>query len=174
MNWRELQSEFLQLLDEGGLALWFIILLGVILFSVIITSWIRLGRVVPLLKENVSDSDKLEVIEADYALFELDVLAPVKRRLPVIQVLVGAAPLAGLLGTVSGMLVTFSGMASVSAIKPIDSIALGVSKALITTQIGLLLAIPGALLLSMLTAKINQLELELEQRLSDRRKAILV
>ena len=53
-----------------------------------------------------------------------------------------------LLGTVSGMLVTFSGLATSSAAQPIDKISVGISEALITTQAGLLIAMISTTLLA--------------------------
>ena len=57
--------------------------------------------------------------------------------------LVAAAPLLGLLGTVFGMVETFDAVAGRSA-DAADLVAGGISQALITTQIGLVAALPGA------------------------------
>ena len=66
------------------------------------------------------------------------------RQLKLIMTFVSAAPLVGLLGTVSGMLLTFSALASGSGgDKTMDEIAGGISIALITTQAGLVVALPG-------------------------------
>ncbi len=56
--------------------------------------------------------------------------------------LVAAAPLLGLLGTVSGMILTFAAITGPG--DPETMVASGISKALITTQAGLAVAIPGA------------------------------
>ena len=64
------------------------------------------------------------------------------RGLLFLKALVASAPLLGLLGTVMGMLVTFKGL-SVGGGKLVDIIAQGISEALITTEMGLLIAIPG-------------------------------
>ena len=100
-----------------------------------------------------------------FAIFELDRLAWVERRLPFIGVLAGAAPLAGLLGTVSGMLVTFAGLATSSKAQPIDRISVGISEALITTQAGLLIAIPAAFLLALLRSQTQSTHATLQQHL---------
>lgn len=104
-------------------------------------------------------------IVGQFTTFELDRLAWVERRLPFIGVLAGAAPLAGLLGTVSGMLVTFAGLASSSTAQPIDKISVGISEALITTQAGLLIAIPAAFLLALLRQQTKSAHANLEQSL---------
>ena len=60
----------------------------------------------------------------------------------VLQVLTAAAPLLGLFGTVVGMIKTFHGVSvSIDDITP--AIADGISQALVTTQMGLVVAIPG-------------------------------
>tara|TARA_B110000438_G_scaffold303707_1_gene366658 strand:- start:2689 stop:3288 length:600 start_codon:yes stop_codon:yes gene_type:complete len=71
-------------------------------------------------------------------------------RIRYAAVLVGVAPLMGLLGTVVGMLATFSGLANSVGVQAVDVVAGGISEALITTQTGLILAIPGYVFLSSL------------------------
>ena len=79
----------------------------------------------------------------------------VDARLMFLNILVTVSPLMGLLGTVIGMLATFKGLASGSG-KTIDLVAEGISEALITTQTGLIIAIPGYLLVSLIQKKRNQ------------------
>lgn len=63
-------------------------------------------------------------------------------RLAVIGVLAAIAPLLGLLGTVTGMITTFDVLA-IFGTGNAKAMAGGISEALITTQTGLLIAIPG-------------------------------
>lgn len=71
-------------------------------------------------------------------------LAPFERDLRVMKICVSAAPLLGLLGTVTGMLGTFSALASGSGgEKTMALVASGISEALITTETGLVIALPG-------------------------------
>lgn len=67
------------------------------------------------------------------------------RRMQMINVLIASAPLLGLLGTVLGMLTTFKAIATGGG-KTVDMIASGISEALITTEVGLLVALPGMML----------------------------
>lgn len=53
------------------------------------------------------------------------------------------APLMGLLGTVTGMIETFDSMGDMTLFSQSSSIAGGVGQALFTTQLGLIVAIPG-------------------------------
>ena len=52
----------------------------------------------------------------------------------------------GLLGTVIGMLGTFSAISSGGGSETVDMVAAGISEALITTQTGLFIALPGIFL----------------------------
>ena len=71
-------------------------------------------------------------------------LAPFSRDLKFMRRCVGTAPLLGLLGTVTGMLATFQALASgAGGQKTMDLIAGGISEALITTETGLMIALPG-------------------------------
>jgi len=79
-----------------------------------------------------------------------------RRRFPFAFVLIGAAPLVGLLGTVSGMFSTFQGMASPNAASPIDVISQGISEALITTQTGLVIGVPTFIVCAWLKSRFDQ------------------
>ncbi|MEZ5978087.1 MAG: MotA/TolQ/ExbB proton channel family protein [Planctomycetota bacterium] len=69
---------------------------------------------------------------------------PFERDLRVMKICVSAAPLVGLLGTVTGMLTTFGALATGSGgDQTMGMIAGGISEALITTETGLVIALPG-------------------------------
>ena len=158
-------AEFQQVLNQGGPVLWALIVLGFGLYSILVSTWLGLRQVRrELAGYHFTGEDRRGTVR-QFAVFELDRLAWVERRLPFIGVLAGAAPLAGLLGTVSGMLVTFSGLATSNAAAPIDKISVGISEALITTQAGLLLAIPAAFLLALLRKQTETAQAHLQQRL---------
>ncbi|MEM9481113.1 MAG: MotA/TolQ/ExbB proton channel family protein [Verrucomicrobiota bacterium] len=70
-------------------------------------------------------------------------LPQIDRNLRFLKVAMSAAPLWGLLGTVTGMLSTFAGLSQGTGDNTQDSIAGGISEALITTQTGLMIALPG-------------------------------
>lgn len=172
---RQLYSEIQLVLQQGGPVLWVMIAVSAILYGLIVSTWIGLYKVkkeivalnCSLDEDSKADlkSDHVKVIAADVAIFELDRFSWVKRRLPMIAVLVAAVPLSGLLGTVFGMFVTFSGLASQAAAKPIDTISAGISSAMITTQVGLFIAIPGAILLAIIRSQTQGVEGHLEQKM---------
>ena len=74
---------------------------------------------------------------------KLNVISAIDRRLLVLNTLVAAAPLAGLLGTVMGMLAMFSGLSHGKGPAGMQKVAAGMQEALITTQTGLTIALPG-------------------------------
>lgn len=81
-------------------------------------------------------------------------IAPFERDLRVMKICVGVAPLLGLLGTVTGMLTTFAALASGSGgEKTMGLVAEGISEALITTETGLVIALPGLFFQYQLTRK---------------------
>lgn len=65
-----------------------------------------------------------------------------RRDLLVLGALTAVAPLLGLLGTVTGMIGTFGAVSDISS-ETSRRVADGISQALITTQFGLVIAIPG-------------------------------
>lgn len=78
------------------------------------------------------------------------------RYVSTISLLATIAPLLGLLGTVGGMIKTFSVIAEFGTGNA-RALASGISEALITTQTGLVVAVPGLFLASFLTRQSNEL-----------------
>ena len=74
----------------------------------------------------------------------------VKTWLKVLPVLLSALPLLGLLGTIAGLLTTFRSMAISGSLDQQMLLGSGIADALITTQLGLIMVIPGLLLQSMI------------------------
>lgn len=72
------------------------------------------------------------------------------------------APLLGLLGTVGGMVETFDSLAEMQLFRQGGGVAAGVAQALLTTQVGLVIAVPGLLLERALRRRQQRLEAELE------------
>lgn len=114
----------------GGIVLWLIILLALVCYSLIFESL--------LCCKNSTN------------------LTWVKSWLQPLHVLVSAMPLLGLLGTIIGLLDTFSALSSNGALTISDAIG----KALLTTQAGLLVAIPAMVMLWKLTRMVAAQEQE--------------
>lgn len=150
----EIFAECQSFLRQGGVVLWAILLVGVWLYSVLASTWVALTSIrQSLLSAAVSSANSERDIINDFTVFQLERLAWVDRRLPVIGVMVGVCSLGGLLGTVSGMLTTFENMAYLTNVDPMEKVASGISVALITTQAGLLIALPAAFLFALLQSR---------------------
>ncbi len=77
------------------------------------------------------------------------------------------APLLGLLGTVWGMMQAFSGIAFEDAQVKDMTLAFGVSKAMVTTAAGLVLAIPAMALYYYLRGRVTKIVAEVEAEASE-------
>ncbi len=95
------------------------------------------------------------------ALFEYNII--IKKYSTLIKTIVVLAPLIGLLGTVMGMIETFDALQSSSMFSQGASISGGISKALFTTQLGLVVAVPGLIIGRILDKKQQRFALEFEQ-----------
>jgi biopolymer transport protein ExbB len=82
------------------------------------------------------------------------------KYLPLIGVLAAIAPLLGLLGTVTGMMSTFDVM-SLFGTGDAKGMAGGISEALVTTQTGLIVAIPGLYMKNFLERRAQALRRQL-------------
>jgi len=76
---------------------------------------------------------------------------------------VAAAPLLGLLGTVSGMIETFASLGDMTLYSQSGGIASGISQALLTTQFGLTVAIPGLIIKGLLERRQRVIESQIEE-----------
>ena len=102
-----------------------------------------LGRVLSVYEENKSvDTDTLELKMAEAVFKETPEL---NKGLLIIKVISVVAPLMGLLGTVTGMINTFQAITLYGTGDP-KLMAGGISQALVTTVLGLVVAIPTTLL----------------------------
>jgi len=80
-----------------------------------------------------------------------------------VKTIVILAPLVGLLGTVSGMIETFDALQNSAMFGQGASISGGISKALFTTELGLVVAVPGLIMGRVLDKKEDKFDLEFEQ-----------
>jgi biopolymer transport protein ExbB len=169
--WRQAVSIWL----SGGWAMWALAFVSLVMFGMGMHVYLRLRekafRAVPEatwrhwiqhhderegpigdLLEFATSSSTLPGIADAFKQLRANETAPFDRDLRVMTVCVSAAPLVGLLGTVTGMLATFGALASGSGgDKTMAMIASGISEALITTETGLVIALPGLFLHYQLT-----------------------
>lgn len=102
-----------------------------------------LGRVLKVHEDNPSmDTETLELKLSEAILKETP---SIENSLTLLKIISAVAPLMGLLGTVTGMIITFQAITIFGAGDP-KAMAGGISGALVTTVLGLLVAIPTVLL----------------------------
>ena len=120
-----------------------------------------LGRVLKVYDENKEvDVETLELKLGEAILGETPRLT---RNISLIQVISVVAPLTGLLGTVIGMIETFQAITLFGAGDP-KTMASGISKALMTTVLGLCVAIPTTLLHALVNARSKSITHVLEEQ----------
>lgn len=108
-----------------------------------------LGRLFIVAEKSNGDSNNLELLLDEAITREVPAL---EDGLPLIKLIAAIAPLLGLLGTVTGMIITFQSISLFGSGDP-KLMAEGISQALVTTVIGLSVAIPLLFLHSLLAAR---------------------
>ena len=109
-----------------------------------------LGRVIIAAQHNDDQAtETFELLLDEAVTKEVPVL---EKGLSMIKLLAGVAPLLGLLGTVTGMIATFQSISLFGTGDP-KLMASGISQALVTTMLGLMVAIPLLFLHSLVAAR---------------------
>ncbi len=122
-----------------------------------------LGRVLAIHEANPTmDTETLELKLNEQVLKEIPQLEKYQGALKIIA---AVAPLMGLLGTVTGMIITFQAITIYGAGDP-KAMASGISSALVTTVLGLLVAIPTVLLHTMVSSRSRRVIQVLEEQTS--------
>jgi len=103
----------------------------------------RAGEIIRYTQDGVTASKQ---VRNRFEEVRLDLVSRIERRLVFLTTLVASAPLMGLLGTVIGMLGTFAAISMGGGSETAAMVAEGISEALITTQTGLFIALPGVFL----------------------------
>lgn len=104
-----------------------------------------------------------EAIESGLSEAMLKELPRLERFLTILKVLAAVAPLLGLLGTVTGMINTFHVITTFGAGEP-RLMAGGISEALVTTQLGLAVAIPIMVAAALLSRKAQRITGDMEEK----------
>ncbi len=119
-----------------------------------------LGRILQVYQDNPkSDAESMELKLGEVLLKE----SPgINKGLMIIKIIAVVAPLLGLLGTVTGMIQTFQAITLYGAGDP-QTMAGGISQALVTTVLGLVVAIPSVFLHWLTSSKAKAIEETLEE-----------
>ena len=115
----------------------------------------RAGEIIRYTQENVSAAKH---VRNRFEEVRRSMLSDIERRIIFLNTLVATAPLMGLLGTVIGMLATFVGLATSGGGETVDVVSAGISEALITTQTGLIIALPGVFLVLVIRSRKHAVE----------------
>lgn len=119
-----------------------------------------LGRIVKVYQEH--KSEQIESLELKLGEAVLRELPKINRGLSFLKISAAVAPLLGLLGTVTGMIITFQAITLFGAGDP-KLMAGGISQALVTTVLGLTVAIPTLLLHNMVSSRATKISQIIEQ-----------
>ncbi len=93
----------------------------------------------------------------------IDELPKMSKRLNYLALFANVATLLGLLGTISGLQVSFDSLAKVEAAKKSLMLSKGISQAMNTTAFGLIVAVPCMVLYTMLSNQRDRLVKELDE-----------
>jgi len=121
-----------------------------------------LAEVKPLLRDRATIT-AADINSAERAVERqmLIVLSEFKRGTGILATVGSTAPFVGLLGTTMGIVNAFTGMAQAGASGGLAGISAGIAEALITTAMGLLVAIPAVWAYNYFTTKIENLSVEM-------------
>jgi len=133
----------IQLLDQGGIVMVPIVALSVLLYSRcfrLLLSLRRTRRAIGVAKQKLADEP------STLRRLRSEVQESFRRQRIALGAMIAAAPLLGLLGTVSGMEKTFESLAGTGSDRSMEGLAHGISEVLVATESGLAVAIPALLL----------------------------
>ena len=116
------------------------------------------GQVGEIIRYTQTDVSSAKQIRNRFDEVRLGLVALIDRRTRFVSTLVGAAPLMGLLGTVLGMLQTFFGISTSGGTETAGVVAAGISEALVTTQTGLTISLPGLFIVMVIQRQRHNLE----------------
>ncbi len=185
-------GDFVSLMNAGGLVMWVLFVLNLALWYGLGYRYLTLkrgteGSVRRLVEKHEkrgteqqirgildkAAADAVKAAEMAKSLgkkprnFVIDAMSPYMMQTgtysTLVKTIVILAPLVGLLGTVIGMIETFDALQSSAMFSQGNSISGGISKALFTTELGLVVAVPGLIVGKILDRQEERYELEFEQ-----------
>ena len=185
-------GDFVSLMNAGGLVMWGLFVLNLALWYGLGYRYLTLKRgtegsvrrlvekhekrgaeqkIRGILDKAAADAVKAAQMAKDLGKkprnFVVDAMSPYMMQTgtysTLVKTIVILAPLVGLLGTVIGMIETFDALQSSAMFSQGNSISGGISKALFTTELGLVVAVPGLIVGKILDRQEERYELEFEQ-----------
>jgi len=154
--------DLVELVQRGGPVMAAILLLSVVLYSRCLKLLLALRRALRQLRVPAagrpSELPRLRRLRDE-------VHESFRQQRVALSAMIAAAPLLGLLGTVSGMVGTFESLSGRAADKAMTGLAHGISEVLVATESGLVVAIPALVVvhlanraLRLYMQRVNELE----------------
>jgi biopolymer transport protein ExbB len=141
-------SALSHLFDRGGWVMPVIVVLSVLLYSrcfrLLLSLWLHRQRL------------RAATGRAQLHRLQGELRESFRRQRIAIGPMIAAAPLLGLLGTVSGMEKTFGSLSAASGGKSMEGLAGGISEVLVATESGLTVALPAMLILYLAHREMNR------------------
>jgi biopolymer transport protein ExbB len=119
------------------------------------------GPLVNMIENLISAAEAGKDIRADSEYYAGRAVRAVERYSALVATIATISPMLGLLGTVTGMMKSFSSMSG-SAQRAHETLAYGITEALITTILGLIVAIPAVIIYNYMTARTAQFAEEID------------
>lgn len=136
-------NAIIEIVNQGGVVMIALIILSVILYERCFDLVLKLRQ----MKKYIGiEQGGISLDMSHLRLQEMQFEDAFSQRMINIKSLIAAAPLLGLLGTVMGMVNTFSSLADRGGGRSIEGLADGISMALVTTETGLAIAIPAGII----------------------------
>lgn len=95
--------------------------------------------------------------------YSAQAMGMVNKRLDILTTIAAAAPLLGMTGTVTGMIASFAGLKEGGMAGGGGEVAGGISEALVTTAVGLIIALSAVIPQSLFNRWSDEIELEIEE-----------
>jgi len=143
------------------------VMIAIITLSVILYSWCFM-LVLTLRRSRRQLVSAAPVLAGEFAALRRlqdEMQAGFRQQRVALSAMIAAAPLLGLLGTVSGLVKTFESLSAATGQSSMEGLAGGISEVLVATESGLVVAIPALLIVYLAhremrkqLQKLNQLE----------------
>lgn len=153
--------DLVELVQRGGPVMAAILLLSVVLYSRCLKLLLALRRALRQLRSAAARPSELPRLRR----LRDEVHESFRQQRVALGAMIAAAPLLGLLGTVSGMVGTFESLSGRAADKAMTGLAHGISEVLVATESGLVVAIPALVVvhlanraLRLYMQRVNELE----------------
>lgn len=161
----QLCAELWESIRVGGPVLWALILWGTYLFYLLFDTSVRLRKHATHCRELdcvfAKSCQHWQTVDLSCRYLRQDLLAIVEGRVRFLQLAVNTAPLLGLLGTVVGIFKTFEGLSAPAMSMGLSishTLSDGISQALVTTQLGLIIAVPSFVWLRRIIGSLEEVE----------------